>query len=136
MMVLGYNTRLVKAADAPRRYEDLLDPKWKDQMALEQEDSPWFMTLMEYWGEAKRQSILSTAAGAESKDPHGHTHLAQSIVGRRRSALAQYPQPRNGFGTAPRRASRLAQSGAGYRSKQRQRYGEKCAAPQCGIAVP
>ena len=28
-MVLGYNTNLVKRADAPRSYEDLLNPKWK-----------------------------------------------------------------------------------------------------------
>src|SRR6185295_6402276 len=53
MLVLGYNTRLVKGTDAPRRYEDLLDPKWKDQLALEREDTPWFMTLMEHWGEQK-----------------------------------------------------------------------------------
>jgi len=28
-MVLGYNTNLVKRTDAPRSYEDLLNPKWK-----------------------------------------------------------------------------------------------------------
>jgi iron(III) transport system substrate-binding protein len=27
-----YNTKLVKAEDAPRRYEDLLDPKWKGKI--------------------------------------------------------------------------------------------------------
>ena len=58
MLVLGYNTRLIKAADAPRRYEDLLDPKWKDQLALEREDSPWFMTLMEHWGEQKGKAFF------------------------------------------------------------------------------
>jgi iron(III) transport system substrate-binding protein len=31
---LGFNTRKVAAADAPRKWTDLLDPKWKNQIAL------------------------------------------------------------------------------------------------------
>ncbi len=31
-MTLGYNTRMVKPAELPRSYEDLLNPKWKGQM--------------------------------------------------------------------------------------------------------
>jgi iron(III) transport system substrate-binding protein len=32
LCVMGYNTNLVPAADAPRGYEDLLDPKWKGKL--------------------------------------------------------------------------------------------------------
>ena len=80
MLVLGYNTRLVKAADAPRRYEDLLDPKWKDQLALEREDSPWFMTLMEHWGEQKGKTFFQQLRGQNPKIRSGHTHLVQLIA--------------------------------------------------------
>ena len=31
---LIYNKELVKAADVPKRYEDLTDPKWKDQIVM------------------------------------------------------------------------------------------------------
>jgi iron(III) transport system substrate-binding protein len=31
---LGYNTKLVSSAEAPKTYDDLLDPKWKGKMAL------------------------------------------------------------------------------------------------------
>jgi len=31
-MTLGYNSRLVKASELPKSYEDLLNPKWKGQM--------------------------------------------------------------------------------------------------------
>jgi iron(III) transport system substrate-binding protein len=31
---LGYNTKLVSDAEAPKTYDDLLDPKWKGKMAL------------------------------------------------------------------------------------------------------
>ncbi len=80
MLVLGYNTRLVKAAEAPRRYEDLLDPKWKDQMSLEREDSPWFMTLMEHWGEQKGKAFFQRLRSQNPKVRTGHTHLAQLIA--------------------------------------------------------
>ncbi len=32
LCVIGYNTDLVKAADAPKNYADLLDPKWKGKL--------------------------------------------------------------------------------------------------------
>src|SRR4029077_10033882 len=32
LCVMGYNTDLVKAADAPKSFADLLDPKWKGTM--------------------------------------------------------------------------------------------------------
>jgi iron(III) transport system substrate-binding protein len=31
-MTLGYNTKMVKASELPKTYEDLLDPRWKGQM--------------------------------------------------------------------------------------------------------
>src|ERR1700694_2940640 len=34
MIGIGYNTAKVKAADAPKNWTDLLDPKWKDNIAL------------------------------------------------------------------------------------------------------
>jgi iron(III) transport system substrate-binding protein len=80
MLVLGYNTRLVKSTDAPRRYEDLLDPKWKDQLALEREDSHWFMALMEHWGEQKGKAFFQRLRAQNPKIRSGHTHLAQLIA--------------------------------------------------------
>ena len=80
MLVLGYNTRLVKAAEAPRRYEDLLDPKWKDQISLEREDSHWFMALMEHWGEQKGKAFFQRLKEQNPRIRSGHTHLAQLIA--------------------------------------------------------
>ena len=33
-MTIAYNTRLVRAADAPRRWADLTDPKWKGKLTI------------------------------------------------------------------------------------------------------
>jgi iron(III) transport system substrate-binding protein len=32
--VLGYNTNLISASEAPKTYDDLLDPKWKGKMSV------------------------------------------------------------------------------------------------------
>ena len=31
---LGFNTKLIKSAEAPKNYDDLLDPKWKGKMSI------------------------------------------------------------------------------------------------------
>ena len=80
MIVLGYNTRLVKPAEAPRRYEDLLDPKWKGKMSLEREQTEWFMTLMEIWGEEKGRSFFQKLGSQEANIRSGHTLMAQLIL--------------------------------------------------------
>src|SRR5262245_12609935 len=38
-VVLGYNTNMVKRNEAPKRYENLLEPKWKSNMILEDRKS-------------------------------------------------------------------------------------------------
>ncbi len=80
MIVLGYNTRLVKPSEVPQRYDQLLDPKWKDQMSLEREDSHWFMALMGHWGEEKGKAFFQRYRTQNPKIRSGHTHLAQLIA--------------------------------------------------------
>jgi len=41
LFVQAYNTNLVKKAELPRSYQDLLDPKWKGKLAIEAEDIDW-----------------------------------------------------------------------------------------------
>ena len=49
----GYNTNLIKPADLPRSYEDLLDPRWKGKLAIEVDDSHWWGPMVELMGETK-----------------------------------------------------------------------------------
>ena len=80
MIVLGYNTRLVKASEAPQRYEDILDPKWKDKVAVEREDSHWLMALIGHWGEEKGKAFFHKLRAQNPKIRTGHTLLAQLIA--------------------------------------------------------
>src|SRR5262245_23331830 len=40
--VMGYNTNLVKPADLPASYQDLLDPRWTGRITIEGTDVLWF----------------------------------------------------------------------------------------------
>lgn len=55
MIGIGYNTAKVKAADAPKNWTDLLDPKWKDNIALGHPGfsgyvGTWALTLRNEYG--------------------------------------------------------------------------------------
>ena len=55
LFAAGYNTKLISAADAPKRYEDLLDPHWKGKLAVEASDANWFMQLVRRHGRGARR---------------------------------------------------------------------------------
>ena len=80
LFVAGYNTRLIAAADAPRRYEDLLDPKWKGRLAVEASDANWFMQLCSVIGEEKAVQLFRAIVAANGMSVRkGHSLLANLV---------------------------------------------------------
>jgi iron(III) transport system substrate-binding protein len=64
--VIGYNSRLVAPDVVPRTYEDLLHPRWKDQLGWDSEEYYLFGAFMkargkenglEFWRKLARQNI-------------------------------------------------------------------------------
>jgi iron(III) transport system substrate-binding protein len=76
----AYNTNLVKPADLPKTYYDLLDPKWKGKLGIEADDLDWFASVIEELGEAKGlklfRDIVATNGISVRK---GHTLLANLV---------------------------------------------------------
>ena len=48
--LLGYNTRQLKRAEAPQSYDDLLDPRWKNNLAIDSNKIEWFAMLLKLKG--------------------------------------------------------------------------------------
>src|SRR5436853_367828 len=48
--VIGYNTRSVPRPDAPKSWEDLLAPKWKEKFAMDESDVEWYAAMLDYLG--------------------------------------------------------------------------------------
>jgi iron(III) transport system substrate-binding protein len=48
--VQAYNTNLVKKADLPRTYRELLDPRWKGKLGIEAKNQDWFASVVDVMG--------------------------------------------------------------------------------------
>jgi iron(III) transport system substrate-binding protein len=77
----GYNTNLVRKADAPKSYEDLLDPKWKGKLGIEADDAIWFGALARQMGEDKAIRLFREIVRRNGISVRkGHTLLANLVV--------------------------------------------------------
>ena len=80
LLVSAYNTNLVKKADLPKRYDDLLDPKWKGRIAIEADDSDWFAGLVSNMGEERGIKLFRAIAETNGFSIRkGHTLMANLI---------------------------------------------------------
>jgi iron(III) transport system substrate-binding protein len=57
-----YNTKLVAEKDAPKSWQDLLDPKWKGKLILDDASYDWFVGMLDYMGEAKGLDYMKKLA--------------------------------------------------------------------------
>ncbi len=78
--VLGYNSKLVSSKEAPKDWQDLLNPKWKGKIGMDQEEYEWYAASMEYWGREKAQKYHRVLAKQEIHWRKGHTLISQLIV--------------------------------------------------------
>jgi iron(III) transport system substrate-binding protein len=78
--VLAYNTRLVSEKDAPKDWAELLSPKWKGKLGMDQEETEWYAALSEYWGRDKARKFLRALAAQNPTLHQGHTLIAKLTV--------------------------------------------------------
>jgi iron(III) transport system substrate-binding protein len=92
--VMSYNTRLVPASAAPKTYQDLLDPRWKGKLVLEQTAVEWFAALLQHWGEEKGLAYMRRLAGQDLKSINGNTLITQLIAAGEHEAAVSLNGPR------------------------------------------
>ena len=80
--VQAYNTQAVKKADLPKKWEDLLDPKWKGKLGIEGKDDDWFATVVQQLGgEPKGLEFFRKLADTNGISVRkGHTLLTQLVT--------------------------------------------------------
>jgi iron(III) transport system substrate-binding protein len=77
----AYNTRLVKKNDLPKKFEDLLDPKWKGKLGIETGDYDWFSAVVTDMGEEKGLKLFHDIVAKNGVSVRkGHTLLANLVV--------------------------------------------------------
>ncbi|MGA8516269.1 MAG: extracellular solute-binding protein [Burkholderiaceae bacterium] len=81
LWVQAYNTQSVKAAELPKTYADLLDPRWKGRLGYEVENIDWFVTVVQSMGEAKGIKYFRDLASTNGISVRkGHTNLTSMVA--------------------------------------------------------
>ena len=57
--LLGFNSRQVKRAEAPKNYDDLLNPRWKNAIAIDSNKIEWFAMLLKLKGRAFMEKLAA-----------------------------------------------------------------------------
>jgi len=77
--VIGYNTNLVKTADAPKSYEDLLSPRFAGKLGIESGDIDWFGAMVKLMGDEKGMAYFRKLAQTKPQMRTGHTLMAELL---------------------------------------------------------
>jgi iron(III) transport system substrate-binding protein len=79
----SWNTTKVASGDQPKTWEDLANPKWDGQLAMELNDYDWYLTLSEYWlKNGKSQADIDKLFGDMAngaKVVKGHTVMGEML---------------------------------------------------------
>ena len=76
----AYNTNIIKRADAPATYEDLINPRFKGKLGIEADDANWFMSVVGALGEPKGIKLFRDIVAANGMSVRkGHTLLANLV---------------------------------------------------------
>ncbi|HEX9445281.1 MAG TPA: extracellular solute-binding protein [Candidatus Binatia bacterium] len=74
----SYNTARMK--DPPKGYEEVVQPRYRGRIGMDNEEVEWFAGLVEYWGKERVVQFLRRLAAQEIRARDGHTLIAQLMA--------------------------------------------------------
>lgn len=57
-VIIAYNTDLVPAGEAPKSWQDLLQPKWKGKITMPRDQIGWYRVMAQKMGEEKAKAFM------------------------------------------------------------------------------
>jgi iron(III) transport system substrate-binding protein len=92
LATIAYNHQLVKKDEAPKSYNDLLDPKWKGSLTIDLEPERVLTAWLLAWGEQKTREFVQKLLANGASVRRGHTLQAQLLcAGEFKIAVEIYP---------------------------------------------
>jgi len=79
-MTIGFNTKMVKKDDVPKRWEDLLDAKWHGKAAINPNRPEWYIAMMQLMGREKGRKYMQALAANKTIATESAT-LAREFLG-------------------------------------------------------
>jgi iron(III) transport system substrate-binding protein len=80
LIVTAYNSSRVKRDELPKRYEDLLHPRWRRRMVLERNEDRWFANMLHHMGEKKGMEFMQALAKQEIAIRSGRSLITQLMA--------------------------------------------------------
>jgi iron(III) transport system substrate-binding protein len=78
--VIAYNTNLLKPGDLPKSYDDLLDPKWKGKMLMDNRETEWYASMLQVLGREKGHQLMRRLAKQNLSFRPGRTLITQVLA--------------------------------------------------------
>ncbi|MGE5819395.1 MAG: ABC transporter substrate-binding protein, partial [Deltaproteobacteria bacterium] len=79
LIVTAYNTSRVKREELPKRYEDLLHPRWKGRMVFDENEDRWFANMLYLMGEKKGMELMRGLAQQQIAIRGGRSMVTQLL---------------------------------------------------------
>ena len=78
--VMAYNTGLLKPAELPKSYDDLLEPKWKGKMLMDNRETEWYASMIQVLGREKAVRLMRGLAKQDLSFRSGRTLITQVLA--------------------------------------------------------
>lgn len=78
--VMSFNSRLVKSGDLPKAYKDLLEPKWKSKMVMDDAEVAWYAAMLQVLGREQGLRFMRSLAKQELSFRRGRTLITQLLA--------------------------------------------------------
>ena len=78
--VIAYNTKMVKPELAPKTFEDILQPRWKNSFGMSDSATLWYTGFMKYYGEEKGRDFMRKLAAQKPAFRDSETVVTQLLV--------------------------------------------------------
>lgn len=79
-LVLAFNTKLVPPAEAPRSYQDLLQPKWRGKMNFGSDEYAWYSVMLDGMGKASGLDFMRALARQQLHIPGGSSIMRLQLM--------------------------------------------------------
>lgn len=80
LIVSAYNTTRVKRDELPKRWEDLLHPRWRKRMVMDRNEDRWFANMVHIMGEKKGMEFMQALAKQEVTVRSGRSLITQLLA--------------------------------------------------------
>ncbi len=80
VFVQAYHTQSVRRDELPKRWEDLLEPRWKGRLGIEAKEQEWFATFVQQVGVDRGTALLRDIARANGVSVRSGNSLLLNMV--------------------------------------------------------